>query len=466
MDDEKKKVVHIESAPKRKKEKVDKARLFHAIAQHMIDGKQYSFPFKEKYFVYLVSNKDFMVLKETSKGSVIEVGVNDVASTVAEWCADAKKHDKDLCLGPTDITRVVSLFLMLSPKLKEVPKPFAFSDYGGLTFHKLSFVPDETFDAFAVDHTSPENIARWPILDFLGRCSDGPALLAWIGGLFYDESYMQQYVYLTGEGDDGKGALVRLLAKIFGPAYHADDPGTAKGNRFWTRAFIGKRLVCFPDTNFSEFAMTGMMKSLTGGDAVRMETKGGATFTQDLQCKFMLVSNEMACISNDRANLRRCILITVDKYEKWSASYEKTIQEPEQIKFFVELCMAAYRNMCPDHSRVQIDYDKLREQMVDPNEEVESFFESNFIVSSTVAMPADTLYRMIRKEGMHDRRTTSWLKKSGFAHRQRVRTIPGDDATKVTYYLGIAPKGEGYELERSIWAENCRIYLPYRIPKR
>ena len=119
-------------------------------------------------------------------------------------------------------------------------------------------------------------------------------------------SYMQQYVWLHGKGNEGKGSLNRFLQRVFGPAYCSKQPNES-GDKFWTHELLGKRLVVFPDCNDQKFVTSGLFKSMTGGDPVAVEAKGEMSYTTRLNAKYLVLSNEKPQISSEKADKRRII---------------------------------------------------------------------------------------------------------------------------------------------------------------
>ncbi len=124
---------------------------------------------------------------------------------------------------------------------------------------------------------------------------------------FVHKADRQTYVWLYGEGQNSKGAILRALERTFGSAYKADEV-PANRDKFWSYWLQGKRLVAFGDTNDAGFPASGFFKSLTGGDSVRMEIKGGASFCAALTAMFIFASNERPALSSEKADLRRVIL--------------------------------------------------------------------------------------------------------------------------------------------------------------
>jgi len=154
-----------------------------------------------------------------------------------------------------------------------------------------------------------------PLFDeFISRCSNADALKMFIGSLFYENADRQAYLWIYGQGMNGKGALLRLLRRIFGPAYVSlETPG--RDDKFWNMQLLGKRVAAFPDCGDPAFPASQKFKMLTGGDAVPIEPKGQQAFTADINCKFIFASNDLPHISGQKSDRRRVIFCEVSEFE-------------------------------------------------------------------------------------------------------------------------------------------------------
>ncbi len=218
----------------------------------------------------------------------------------------------------------------------------------GLTFHRLPFdVPEDSF-------------ATPPLFEeLLSRCSNNMALAAFIGSLFYPQADRQQYVWVHGEGENGKGAIAYVLQRLLGQSFHSENvPDMKYGpNQFWTSSFLSKRFVLFPDCTSPEFPQSGLFKSLTGGDVVRIEKKGRDAFSAELHCKFMFFSNEELIISSQKSDQRRAIFCHIEPIkEKTDGYYEKLWAEAPLI---MRECLSVYRQACPTHGTIALEDDSL-----------------------------------------------------------------------------------------------------------
>lgn len=165
----------------------------------------------------------------------------------------------------------------------------------GRTFHRLPFDLDSSFAT--------------PLFDeFLSRTTNAQALQAWIGSIFDPKADTQQYVWIYGEGKNGKSTLGRFLKKCLGQAAAWKQVPGQHEMRFWTWGLMGKRLLIFGDCNHASFVTTATFKSITGGDGVQIEQKGGAVLDCDMRLKVLFFSNKRPNIEDEEADTRRIIL--------------------------------------------------------------------------------------------------------------------------------------------------------------
>ena len=85
----------------------------------------------------------------------------------------------------------------------------------------------------------------------------------------------QTIMLLTGSGGSGKGTLANILEMIVGAANCMQIRPGCIGGRFETSSFVGKTLLTGKESQTSFFSTKGMgiLKSLVGDDALRIELK-------------------------------------------------------------------------------------------------------------------------------------------------------------------------------------------------
>ena len=255
--------------------------------------------FKEKFFVVERENGIRAVLEEIDPGSKIVkwVDLERVASAILCYIEQHLARDEEYRLDFEGALKCAKYWRASTPAIKE-PQAFAELSDDTFCFHRLPF------DCSADPDKTPL------FSEFLSRTTNAEALVLFLGSLFYEWSPNQQYVWLYGDGRNGKGSIVRLFQKVFGVAAASED-ATKTDSRFWTSGIANKRLVVFPDTNSTSFVMSGQFKALSGGDAVRIENKGEKPYDKRINAKYIFLSNSLPMLTSGTSDIRRVILCCV-----------------------------------------------------------------------------------------------------------------------------------------------------------
>ena len=100
-------------------------------------------------------------------------------------------------------------------------------------------------------------------------------LQKYFGQCLLGRNLTQTIMLLTGSGGSGKGTLANILELLVGTANCMQIRPGCIGSRFETSSFIGKTLLTGKESQTSFFTTNGMgiMKSLVGDDALRVELK-------------------------------------------------------------------------------------------------------------------------------------------------------------------------------------------------
>jgi hypothetical protein len=283
------------------------------------------------------------VLEEVEPGLVVYRDEAVVTSAILRYQADELpsvncKPD----LSYNEANAVKNYWLAYTQPLTGDKRPLALAEKStpGLAFRRLEFdAPASAPDVM------PERFA-----EFLTRCSQPQALCAFIGSLFYPEADRQQYLYFYGEGQDGKGTLLRMLFKLLGAAAQSLQP-KGKDDRFWNMKVYGKRLVMFPDCDDFRFFASPEFKSLTGNDPIYFEEKGRMGFTDIPNCKIIAASNHKPNITSQKSDMRRLIYCEVKPVVGSPVpNYENMLlAEAEAI---VRYCKAVYEAAAPGHGPI------------------------------------------------------------------------------------------------------------------
>lgn len=344
-------------------DKTPKAVYYAEIAA-AIDGDERSpLPkFPRRYYVDETSPGIRLYMRETDEKDVIEyVHELCLANEILGWI-----KSRELYAYAFDLKSAVETARVWRATTKPVGKikSVCWLNEEGLTFRRLPW--DKCHKQTPVFN------------EMFSRISNARALKAFIGSLFFEESDMQQYVFLHGAGRNGKGALTRFLHKVLGNAYSSQVPPLA-GDRFWTSMIIGKRLVVYPDCNNQTFWASGLFKSLTGGDPVRIEQKMQQSGTAIMTAKHMPVSNERPNISSEEADQRRIIYCEMGPVNG-DADPRYGDKLWDEGGSFLNECIKIYQRDCADHGSIPVKNDQLGDWISTVEEELEIAFEKNFSI--------------------------------------------------------------------------------------
>ena len=350
------------------------------------------------------------------------------------------------------IINLVNLWIMhkeeLSEELHGDIKVLAHRDDPCYTFNRLDFVfedgPCPTWD------------------EMMSRTSDKKALMAFIGSIFEPLSDRQQYLWLYGEGGNGKGSIQKFLRRILGSAHRAKS--TDNINQFWSSDLVGKRLADFADTNNFAFIKTGLFKQLTGGDPVPVQYKHKDGFDAELNIKTMFSSNEKPEITRKRSDLRRAIFVTFGPIE--TKNYLPTdIYDAklwEERAAFLYKCSQVYRECCPNHGTIPVKSEQTMD-LVHENEELwYSIVERHFTIHKPKPetnirdleyvnpMQFDMIIRKIEKLLPIERRN---FKSYLASHGVEYKTVKLADGSTAKRWVNISTKNYSM-LDDQNWADD------------
>lgn len=313
-------VTHIHQ-PDRKAGGVDET--FEAIVAKMTGAGPLDWPaFTRRFHIVrdVAGRKSF--LEETSPGLVSFIVDEAIQDEIIKYARDVAAG-KSIALTPYQARTCFQLWSALVPALPEPPQTLVEKDAPGLAFNRLPF-----------NYASVADLGE-PVAfkEFLGRCSQPDAVAAFIGSLFFPDADRSQYLYMYGQGNDGKGTLLAFLQALMGSAAVSLEPpeGPAE-KRFFNMNTYGKRLVYFPDCDSPDFFASAKFKSHTGNDAIFFEPKGEKGFSALPTSKFIAASNHKPRISSQTSDQRRMIFVEFQSIatETIVAKYERRLLEEAQ----------------------------------------------------------------------------------------------------------------------------------------
>lgn len=306
-----------------------------------------------------------MIVEERAGGVCTYVSVDQVAQVILRYVTDKVMSAEYAWTWRQAVEAARFWHGYTRPKPR--PAPLLWSDEPGLCYHRLPWTRDGAS-------------APTPLWDeLLARMSNAQAFRLWVGSLFDPKADLQQYVWLYGQGMNGKGAITRFLELALGPSFSSQQP-PGKDDKFWTYGLRSKRLVVFPDCNNTTFVTTGLFKALTGGDAIRLEGKGKDATSARLACKFLFASNERPALSSEKADMRRPIYCELGAISSEpDPGYEAKLWAEGGA--FLRQCVEAYAAACPHGGPVpDVQRDEIEGLAATEEEELEVAFNSAFTV--------------------------------------------------------------------------------------
>jgi hypothetical protein len=317
-----------------------------------------------------------VTLEQISNGVVKYVSEERLISIISNTFYPTLLFD-----GPTKMKRVAENFKTLLPPISEDISPIEFNDSECLTFRRLDFSPESR---------------PTPLFDELvSRVSNSQSFMAFIWSIFERKSERQQYLWLYGEGANGKGSVARLLERCLGEAFCSENTSGSINNRFYTMSFLGKRLAVFSDTNSRSFPTSSVFKELTGGDLIKMEPKGKATFTAKIHTKFMLLSNHLPKISSQLSDQRRAIICKLDPLDMdLDPQYDSNLWK-ERAGILYK-CKIAYETVTKNHGQIKVDSTLSREIAEDNELPFQIVFDKCFKKEKVGVITPSDLYQIAR----------------------------------------------------------------------
>lgn len=207
------------------------------------------------------------------------------------------------------------------------------------------------------------------------------ALIHFIGSIFEEDSYNQQYLVIKGQGGDGKGSLLNCLHKFFGPLYGSSFTSRIK-DRDWTATTYRKRVVTFPDAQSMKFLNYEIFKSITGGNSVPYRNLYEKEHHGISEAKFIVCTNEDVDVTGMLSDARRRIYCEIEPPKKVTPNYQAELMEESQI--FFSYCHSEFVKNC--QKDLPISTDKSVELLLEENsyDEYDFFFDQYLAPNGSV----------------------------------------------------------------------------------
>lgn len=367
-------------------------------------------PFPTRFVKLRVKGDDFKLAKIEGNNVVTPTRESFIAQMLSQWCE--RNGFRDYNFTPSQLKSCVEHFINKLVLFEEDIHLVLQKSKPGYCYHRLDFDMEEketpTFDS---------------LTNFIECNKD--AMLGFMGSLFDPKVTLQQYCWLYGEGQNGKGTMFRFLRKLMGPSYGVYETDQKRMNNFSASALLNKRLAVASDCMNPYVVTTSFFKAVTGGDEVQIEEKMKPLYSDILPCQFLFGSNEQPFISSKRADLRRAIFVRFGEVpsEAFIERFEEKLWEERAgilWKFW-----EAWRRLRINDNKLQVDLSAQAQLAEDNEERFEDFFFDHLIVveDGTGNLRAGELMEAF-KERTHGKTSVKELSElKGWLERQGFQTV-------------------------------------------
>lgn len=317
--------------------------------------------------------------------------------------------------------RAIVLWKKEALLLTEEPQPFCFRGDDRLCFKRFDWEPTQgPFPAWE---------------EFLGRLSDRDAFMAYVWSCFDPKSKSRQYVWLRGEGQDGKSVVLGVMQDIFGNAATGiSNTHMNRAHQFVFSAFYGKRVALYADCKNARFGMTEVVRNVTSGDPVLIEFKNKTPFSTPLYVKLFVASNPKPEFTSQNSDRSRVLYIEVaESQRKDDPTWRDRLKQ--ELPGFLWACRQTYDRLCPHHGDIQVS-DASKALVSGAAESFEdnweNIFEANFGLDPKARVSALLFATRLRSERLNTHEVAdfkTWL--------ERRHGIKQSRDGKGRFYIGI-----------------------------
>jgi hypothetical protein len=331
----------------------------------------------EQYMVLKKGHERVKILKKNHSEEVTEVSSAVIQSDIGAIIM----NEFSKVIPAATAKSLADTWFSQTESTCEQPAHVRFKSQPGVTNKKLDFDPRPGGSA--------------PIwTEMMDRTTNAEALQAFIYSIFVPQSYRQQYLWLYGDGGNGKSTITDLLARMLGSSYVVSDTQSGHSSQFFTYTLDGKRLLVFPDTNSETFVMTGTFKQLTGEGLIRMEGKGKDAYSAEINVKIIINSNNFPTLSSKKADIRRIIFCEMAPLTKEPIPNVVELLWTERAAILGK-CKEAYEKTVKNDGPIAFECAKIEDLAQSSDEVFEMVFEEFLTINEDSIIPGTTLRQTV-----------------------------------------------------------------------
>ena len=270
------------------------------------DGRVYTEQ-KNLADLYHEANKDILArIQHTSKGTaynfVVQHMNDEIASLRQSWDGHKSKFSQSLGLAnlPNEYTNLDDNLTFFEQFYRTKSDICTFTnDPSVKTFNyfDLSNLHDGETPGFDMFMQGVEEVSR-------------ETLMAAIYANFDSRCHLNQYIWIHGEGGDGKSSLLMAMAEYAGPTMYCALGTDSAKSEFGLEECVGKRIVMFPDIQSGLSVKSGLIHKLTGHDLISINRKNKPHISTHIDCIVWMAANSAPDVNFSNKNeARRCVYI-------------------------------------------------------------------------------------------------------------------------------------------------------------
>ena len=254
----------------------------------------------------------------------------------------------------------------------------------------------------------------------------------------------QSFYFLVGAGNNGKGTLGRLIKAFVGNSLISSVRLHALADDRFATADLYNKLVNFAgDVASSEIKDWALVRSLTGGDTIRVQRKHAQPFEMVNRAKLIFAFNKLPEMDPDYSSFRRLVMITFDRIfegEDKDRGLDAKLHAPSELCGLLNLALEGISMLREDDGfdeswvETKARYERLQN-------EFKMFIEDEFIVDEAEKVPVE----LVRDEYVKWAKKTKRTILDGQAVGQRMAALGFENkqnrSTKVRYYHGLRLRG-------------------------
>ncbi|HDR4411974.1 TPA: primase C-terminal domain-containing protein [Bacillus cereus] len=177
-------------------------------------------------------------------------------------------------------------------------------------------------------------------MEFLGNVLDPQEVtfvFEWIGYCMIKGYDIQKFVFLYGDGDNGKSTLINLISLILGQNNVSSVSLNSLQNERFSRVQLYNKLFnSVADISDDFYSSSDFIKALTGDDSIMVEYKGRDGFMMRNFAKLMFSCNKLPSFKDNTNGLnRRVIILPMTKVPKEKRKIESFFNEEERERCII-----------------------------------------------------------------------------------------------------------------------------------